>query len=94
MLDFTHEREQQLEVWLDLMARQTALVALLAERGVFTIEELEAMQVQTRAGLDEMVAKRKAEAEAEFDSAHPGVRELWNTFFGDKAAAKPEGPAS
>lgn len=59
-----------------------ALVMLLVENGVITEEELDRMRPKATNIVDQLLAKQKAEVEAEFDKEYPGVRDLFKDVMG------------
>lgn len=62
-----------------------ALATVLVDKGIITIDELAKARVQATHVVEQAWARKKEEANKEFDENHPGLRKL----FGDLAGHDP-----
>lgn len=64
-----------------------SLVLLLIEKGVVSVEELEKSRAKATHIVEQEWARKRKEAEKEFDEKHPAMREFMGKLFGaDKSA--------
>lgn len=77
------ELAMQMQNWMiEVAARQAALGAMLVGAGICTEEELTTLTAQLVSKADQMVAAKRAEAEAAFDAKNPGLRKLFGKLMG------------
>lgn len=58
------------------------VILLLVEKGIVSDEEVVRARIQATHAVDQILAQKQEEVDAEFDEQHPGVRKLFGRILG------------